>query len=70
VLLGWRSSEIRKHNPLLVGLVFKRNLSVNGKRLAAGGFETQPLICALRPMRIDFPPPSLVAGLFFPFGLT
>jgi len=35
-------SEIRKHNPLLFDFVLKRNLSVNGKRLAAGVFETRP----------------------------
>jgi len=35
-------SEIRKHNPLLFDFVLKRNLGVNGKRLAAGVFETRP----------------------------
>jgi predicted TIM-barrel fold metal-dependent hydrolase len=35
-------SEIRQHNPLLFDFVLKRNLQVNGKRLAARVFETRP----------------------------
>lgn len=35
-------SEIRQHNPLLFDFVLKRNLSVNGRRLAPSVFETRP----------------------------
>ena len=35
-------SEIRQHNPLLFDFVLKRHLRANGKRLAAGVFETRP----------------------------
>jgi uncharacterized protein len=35
-------TEIRKHNPLLFDFVLKRNLEVNGKRLAPAVFETRP----------------------------
>lgn len=34
-------TEIRKHNPLLFDFVLKRNLEVNGKRLAPAVFETR-----------------------------
>jgi predicted TIM-barrel fold metal-dependent hydrolase len=35
-------SAIRRHNPLLFDFVLKRHLTVGGKRLAAGVFETKP----------------------------
>ena len=34
-------TEIRQHNPLLFDFVLKRNLQVNGKRLAPAVFETR-----------------------------
>jgi uncharacterized protein len=34
-------TEIRRHNPLLFDFVLKRSLRRNGKRLAAGVFETR-----------------------------
>ena len=35
-------TAIRQHNPLLFDFVLKRNLSLNGKRLAPAVFETRP----------------------------
>ncbi len=39
-------TAIRRHNPLLFDLVLKRSLQVNGKRLAAGVFETRRFFTA------------------------
>ncbi|MEO7729090.1 MAG: hypothetical protein ABIS45_17705 [Burkholderiales bacterium] len=39
-------TAIRRHNPLLFDFVLKRNLHANGKRLAAGVFETKRFFTA------------------------